>query len=303
MNNQFIKKWGGYVVAVVLFVALSVAFFYPIVVEDKTLVQYDIKSGIGWGKDARDYHERTGDYVHWSNMMFSGMPANYTYMPQSPNIFKSIGRVLVLDNMGNWGLLFLYMLGFYVLLISLGCSNWLSVIGAVAYAFCSYNLVIIDAGHISKGLVMATMAPIIGGVILCYRGKYIWGAIITLLFTGLNIAWAHQQITYYLLLTLVILFVVYLVYAVREKTMTQFAKSSAVLVVAALLAIAPSLGSLLPTMDYAKDDARRLGAESQCRRQKREFRTRTRLRVSVELRQDGDFHAAYTQLCGRQFDI
>ena len=106
------------------------------------------------------------------------MPANYTYMPQSPNIFKSIGRVLVLDNMGNWGLLFLYMLGFYVLLISLGCSNWLSVIGAVAYAFCSYNLVIIDAGHISKGLVMATMAPIIGGVILCYRGKYIWGAII-----------------------------------------------------------------------------------------------------------------------------
>ena len=95
MNNQFIKKWGGYVVAVVLFVALSVAFFYPIVLEDKTLVQYDIKSGIGWGKDARDYHERTGDYVHWSNMMFSGMPANYTYMPQSPNIFKSLGRVLV----------------------------------------------------------------------------------------------------------------------------------------------------------------------------------------------------------------
>ena len=256
MNNQFIKKWGGYVVAVVLFVALSVAFFYPIVLEDKTLVQYDIKSGIGWGKDARDYHERTGDYVHWSNMMFSGMPANYTYMPQSPNIFKSIGRVLVLDNMGNWGLLFLYMLGFYILLISLGCSNWLSVIGAVAYAFCSYNLVIIDAGHISKGLVMATMAPIIGGVILCYRGKYIWGAIITLLFTGLNIAWAHQQISYYLLLTLVILFVVYLVYAVREKTMTQFAKSSAVLVVAALLAIAPSLGSLLPTMDYAKETMR-----------------------------------------------
>ena len=292
MNNQFIKKWGGYVVAVVLFVALSVAFFYPIVLEDKTLVQYDIKSGIGWGKDARDYHERTGDYVHWSNMMFSGMPANYTYMPQSPNIFKSIGRVLVLDNMGNWGLLFLYMLGFYVLLISLGCSNWLSVIGAVAYAFCSYNLVIIDAGHISKGLVMATMAPIIGGVILCYRGKYIWGAIITLLFTGLNIAWAHQQITYYLLLTLVILFVVYLVYAVREKTMTQFAKSSAVLVVAAA--------------HYGlcqRDDARRLGAESQRRRQKREFRTRTRLRVSVELRQDGDFHTSYTQLCGRQLDI
>ena len=103
---------------------------------------------------------------------------------------------------------------------------------------------------------MATMALIIGGVILCYRGKYIWGAIITLLFTGLNIAWAHQQITYYLLLTLVILFVVYLVYAVREKTMTQFAKSSAVLFVAALLAIAPSLGSLLPTMDYAKETMR-----------------------------------------------
>lgn len=256
MNKNFIKKWGGYAGAVLLFIALSIAFFYPIVLENKTLVQYDVKSGIGWGKDARDYHENTGEYAHWSNAMFSGMPANYTYMPESPNVFKSIGRVLMLNNANNWGLLFLYMLGFYILLISLRCSNLLSIIGAIAYAFCSYNLVIIDAGHIAKGLVMATMAPIIGGIILCYKGNYIWGGLITLLFTGLNIAWAHQQITYYLLLVIIILFVVYFLYAIKEKTLPQFAKATVILIAVALLAISPSLGALLPTMDYSKETMR-----------------------------------------------
>ncbi len=256
MNKNFIRKWGGYAGAVLLFLVLSIAFFYPIVLENKTLVQYDIKSGKGWGKDARDYHEKTGEYAHWSNAMFSGMPANYTYMPESPNIFKSIGKILMLNNANNWGLLFLYMLGFYILLIALRCPNLLSILGAIAYAFCSYNLVIIDAGHIAKGLVMATMAPIIGGIILTYRGKYVWGALITLIFTGLNVAWAHQQITYYLLLVIVILFVVYLVYAIKEKTLPQFAKSTVILILVALLAILPSLGSLLPTMDYSKETMR-----------------------------------------------
>ncbi len=256
MIKEFLRKSLKHILAIVLFVGLSVAFFYPIVLENKTLVQYDIKSGKGWGKDAYEYHNKSGEYAHWSNAMFSGMPANYTYMPKSTNIFKSIGKVLSLDTPNSVGLLFLYMLGFYLLLVALGCSIPLGIIGAIAYAFCSYNLVIIDAGHIIKGLVMATMAPIIGGVILCYRGRYVWGTIMTLIFTGLNVAWAHQQISYYLLLTMIILFLVYLFSAIKNHSLTQFAKSSGLLLIVVLLAITPSLGSLLPTMDYSKETMR-----------------------------------------------
>jgi hypothetical protein len=256
MNLRSVEKFFPYLAAVVLFWVLSLWFFYPIVFENKELLQMDIKSGIGWGQDARQYHEQTGNYAYWSNAMFSGMPHNYTYSAPTPNIFKQIGNLLVFNHEKNCGLLFLYMLGFYILMMTLGCKNYLSVIGAIAYAFCSYNLIIIEAGHISKGLVMATMAPIISGIILCYRGKYLWGILITLIFTGLTIMWGHQQITYYLLLVIVIMAVVYLIYAIKEKTLSQYFRAFAIVLVTALLAITPSLSKLVPTMDYTAETMR-----------------------------------------------
>ncbi|MDR3328355.1 MAG: YfhO family protein [Prevotellaceae bacterium] len=256
MKKENLKKFAPHISAVVLFFVLSIVFFYPVVLENKELPQPDIKSGKAWGNDLRNYHQKTGDYAHWSNAMFSGMPHNYTYSPPTTNVFSKIGKTLTLNSGNNYGLLFIYMLGFYILLLVLGCNSWLSVIGAIAYAFCSYNLIIIEAGHVLKGLVMATMAPIIAGIILCYRGKYLWGAILTLLFTGLNIMWSHQQITFYLLLVIVIMAVVYLVYAIRNHTLTQYFKASLILIVVAMLAIAPSLGKLLPTMDYSKETMR-----------------------------------------------
>jgi hypothetical protein len=130
------------------------------------------------------------------------------------------------------------------------------VAGAVEYALASYYLIIIEAGHVNKCLVMATMAPIIGGIILCYRKKYLWGSIITLIFTGLNVVWGHQQISYYLLLMIVVLAVIYLIYAIREHTLADYFKSSAILLVVAALAIAPEAGKLISTADYTKDTMR-----------------------------------------------
>ena len=158
--------------------------------------------------------------------MFGGMPANYTYMPPYTNIFSPIGKIMRLDlPFLHIGLVFLYLLGFYIFLLSLGCKPWLSLLGAVAYAFASYNIIIIAAGHVNKGWVMATMAPIIGGIILCYRKKYVWGAIIALIFTGLNIHWNHQQISYYLMIIILVVAIVYLVYAIREHTLRNYFKS------------------------------------------------------------------------------
>ena len=254
--KSFFKKSLPHIAAIALFFLLSAVYFYPVLLENKHIEQGDIKSSRTWGQDAREYHKKTGEYAHWTNSMFSGMPTNYAYAPKTTNIFKSIGSVLFLKNDQTFGLLFLYMFGFYIFLIAIGCKIPLAIIGAIAYAFVSYNIVIIEAGHILKGLVMATMAPIIGGIMLCYRGKYLWGVIITLLFTGLNVAWEHQQISYYLLLVILILGIVYFIYAIKEKTLPQFFKASAILFMVAALAVTPSLGKLIPTMDYTKETMR-----------------------------------------------
>ena len=251
-----LKKYVPHAIAVALFISLTIAYMAPIVFESKNLYQSDIISGSTWGKDLRDYHQQTGEYAFWSNSMFSGMPANYTYMPPMPNIFRYIHAAIQIVFPGNISLIFLYLIGFYVFMLSIGCKPWLSIIGAIAYAFASYNIVIIEAGHVNKALVMATMAPVIGGIILTYRKKYIWGIITTLFFTGLNVYWGHQQISYYLLITLLVLAVVYLIYAVKEKTLKSYCISSALLVGVAIFAVSPDLGNLISTADYTKETMR-----------------------------------------------
>lgn len=257
MMKEFLKKRIPHIIAVLFFIVIGIIYFAPAVFDNKDLPQGDVISVQGWGKDLKDYHEETGEYAFWSNRMFSGMPANYAFMPPVFNLFANISQPFLLWNVfPHVPVIFLYLLGFYIFLISLGCKPCLSVIGAVAYAFATYNIVIIEAGHVNKALVMATMAPIIGGVILCYRRKYLWGAIITLVFAGLNIYWNHQQITYYLLLVILVLGTVYLIYAVREHTVKDFLKSSAVLLAVGCLAVLPAAGHLLSTVDYTKDSMR-----------------------------------------------
>ena len=257
MTKEFAKKGLLHALIIVFFVLLAVVYFSPVVFDGKELPQGDVKSAQTTGKDLKEYHEKTGDYAFWSNRMFGGMPANYTYMPSSGSIFSPIGKFLRLDlPFLHVGIVFFYLLGFYIFLLALGCGSWLSLIGALAYAFASYNIIIIEAGHVNKGWVMATMAPIIGGVILCYRKKYLWGAIVTLIFAGLNIHWNHQQISYYLLLTILILAVVYLIYAIREHTVKDYIRSSLVLLVVALLAVAPAADPLYSTIDYTKETMR-----------------------------------------------
>lgn len=259
MKKIQLKQWLPYCAAILIFLVLTLVYFGP-VLQGKDLMQGDAISSQGWGKDAKDYHEATGDYAYWSNAMFSGMPSNYTFSPQPVNIFEAADKVLTLGLFGasrrHIGAIFLTFVCFYIFLLSVGCKSWLSVAGSIAYTLCSYNFIIIGAGHMSKSLVMATMAPIIGGVILCYRGKLLRGALITLIFSGLNIYWSHQQISYYLLLVLIILALVYLVYAIKEKALKNYFKDTCVLVAVAVLAVLPALGQLVPSADYAKDTMR-----------------------------------------------
>ncbi|MDR1781141.1 MAG: YfhO family protein [Tannerella sp.] len=255
--KEIIVKFLPHILAVALFLLLTTVYFYP-VLEGKDLVQGDITSGSGWGRDANEAVKQTGEYTFWSNAMFGGMPGNYTGgMPPIYNVFAYLGNIFIFNlSILHIGLVFIYMLGFYIFLLSLGCKPWLGVIGAVAYAFASYNLVIIEAGHANKALVMATMAPVLGGIIMTYRGKYLLGALVTLIFTGINVMWGHQQISYYLLIMIAILAIVYLIYAIREHTLKKFFTASGILVAVAALAILPEAGKLISTADYTKESMR-----------------------------------------------
>jgi len=253
------KNWEKYMphlLAIILFLGLSFTYMAPIILENKDIIQGDVINSSTWGKDLKDYHQQTGEYAFWSNSMFSGMPANYTYMPPMVNLFDYISKAIFTVLPGNYTLILLYLLGFYIFLISIGCKPWLSIIGAFAYAFATYNIVIIEAGHVNKALVMATMAPMIGGIILTYRKEYLTGIIITLIATGMNVVWSHQQISYYQLIIIFTLVVVYFIYAIREKTLKDFLISSVILAVVALIAVAPSAGKLYATADYSKETMR-----------------------------------------------
>lgn len=250
------KTW-PHLVAIVTFVLLVMVYFAPQVFENKQLPQGDMISARGMGHDAREYHEQTGEWSHWSNSMFGGMPYNVTSGVDSKSIFRPISTLMKVSFHGETtAVLWLLLIGFYIFMLAVGSGPWLGIVGAIAFAFGSYNLIIIGAGHVTKGWVLATVPAVIGGCMLCYQKKYIVGFIVTLLATGLNVYWNHQQISYYTLLMLIPLAITYLVYAIREKKQKHFWTASAALVVAAIMAIAPAMDKLLPTWDYSKETMR-----------------------------------------------
>ena len=250
------KTW-PHLVAIVTFVLLVMVYFAPQVFENKQLPQGDMISARGMGHDAREYHEQTGEWSHWSNSMFGGMPYNVTSGVDSKSIFRPISTWMKVSFHGETtAVLWLLLIGFYIFMLAVGSGPWLGIVGAIAFAFGSYNLIIIGAGHVTKGWVLATVPAVIGGCMLCYQKKYIVGFIVTLLATGLNVYWNHQQISYYTLLMLIPLAITYWVYAIREKKQKHFWTASAALVVAAIMAIAPAMDKLVPTWDYSKETMR-----------------------------------------------
>lgn len=251
------KKIVPHLVAIVVFYLLTIAYFSPIFFDNKDLPQGDVVSYLGMGNDARQHYEKTGEISFWSNAMFGGMPSNYTYPPRTNNVFNFISKAFEgFLPINTAGVLFAYLIGFYIFMLAIGCSPWLSIVGAIVYSFCSYNLIIIDAGHVSKGLVMATIAPIAGGVILCYRKKYIEGSLLTLISVGLNVVLNHQQISYYVIIMLACMAICYLIYAIREKNFKNYIVASAILLCVALLSVTPAVDKLIPTYDYSKETMR-----------------------------------------------
>ncbi|MEI6883885.1 MAG: YfhO family protein [Bacteroidota bacterium] len=212
MKNLNFKSAWPYLVAVIIFLVITMSFLSPMI-EGKQILQSDIIHFKGAAKEIVDYREKTGQEPLWTNSMFGGMPAYQISTKYSGNLLEFVDKVLTLGLPHPANMVFLYFLGFFILLLVLGLNPWLSVAGAIAYAFSSYFMIIIEAGHNSQAHAIGYMAPVLAGMILAFRRQYLWGFILTSIALSLEVKQNHLQITYYLGLSAVILGLVELLYA------------------------------------------------------------------------------------------
>ena len=251
------KKFLPDVVVIAVFAIISFAYFFVPITQGKILYQHDASAGVGAAQEMTEYQNRTGETTRWTNSIFGGMP---TYQ-MSPSYQSTDGLSQVMNAYHLWlpdnvWFLFAYLLGFYILLRAFDFRQSLAALGSVMWAFSSYFLIIIAAGHLWKVMALAYLPPMIAGVVLAYRGRYLSGFIGTALFTAFEIKANHVQMTYYYLFIILFMVIGYLVKSIREKQLAVFLKATGVLAAAALIGIAINLSSLYHTWQYQKESMR-----------------------------------------------
>lgn len=251
------KKFLPDLIAILAFILISFAYFFPADIENRILFQHDIAAGAGAGQEAKEYYEQTGERSRWTNSIFGGMPT-YQIAPSydSAKPLQWVQKVYQLFLPNYVSLTFILMLGFYILLRAFGIPVWLAGLGGIMWAFSSYFFILISAGHIWKFITLAYVPPTLAGIVLAYRGKLLVGGIVTAIFIALQITSNHVQMSYYFLLVILFFVGAYFEHAWRNKTLPQFFKASAVLVVAALIGVAANLSNLYHTYTYSKETMR-----------------------------------------------
>ena len=210
-----LKQWLPDVLAVAFFALLAFAYFYPADVEDRVLNQGDISAGIGAGQEQTEYLQKTGERTRWTNALFSGMPT-YQLAPSygSTDTLGAVEKAYHLWLPENVWFVFVYLLGFYILLRAFDFRPYLAALGSVLWAFSTYFIIIIAAGHLWKVMALAYLPPMIAGIVLAFRGRYLWGLIVTTLFGALEIHANHVQMTYYYLFVIVLMVAAFVIDAV-----------------------------------------------------------------------------------------
>ena len=252
-----LKKCLPDVIVVALFAVLAFAYFYPADIEGRILYRHDSAAGKGMGQEISEYRQQTGETSRWTNSLFGGMP---TYQ-----IAPAYNSGKVLDQVANayhlwlpdyvW-YLFAYLLGFYILLRAFDFRQCLAALGSIVWAFSTYFLIIIAAGHYWKVMALAYLPPMIAGMVLAYKGKYLWAFVVTAIFAALEVQANHVQMTYYFLFPIAFIVIAYLVDAIREKRLAHFAKATATCVAAALVGVSLNLSNLYHTWEYSKESMR-----------------------------------------------
>lgn len=258
MNKNFFQKNKNIlsiVAAILAFAVITLIYFSP-VLQGKRIKQHDIEMHLGMSQEINQFHEATGEQTLWTNAPFGGMPAwNISVSPKG-NLTNPVYKGLSLGFPHPIGSVFICMLGFFVLLLVLDCGFWISFIGAIAYGFTSYLFIVIGAGHNAKAMAMAYMAPVIAGVLLAYKGKYLWGWLLTAFAMAFEVRTNHLQITYYLALIIVILVIAELISDIKNKKMGHFFKASIGLAAAAIIGVLTCSTALYGNYEFGKETTR-----------------------------------------------
>lgn len=242
---------------IVLFAVISFAYFYPADTEGRILYRHDSAAGRGLGHETSEYQEATGEVSRWTNSVFSGMPTYQTAPSYDSTSFLSdIMQAYHLWLPENVWFVFAYLLGFYILLRAFDFRWYLATLGAIVWAFSSYFFIIIAAGHLWKVMALAYLPPMIAGILLAYRGKYLAGLAVTGIFTAFEINANHVQMTYYYFFIILCLAIGFLVDAIRQKRIMHFIKASAVCLVGGALGVLVNISNLYHTWEYQNESMR-----------------------------------------------
>ena len=251
------KKCLPDVVAVVLFAVISFVYFMPADIDGRILYRHDSAAGRGAGQEMLQYQKQTGEQTRWTNALFSGMPT-YQLAPSynSTAVLNKAETAYHLWLPENVWYVFVYLLGFYILLRAFNFRDYMAALGAVIWAFSSYFFIIIAAGHLWKVMALAYLPPMIGGLVLAYRGKYLWGFLVTAIFSAFEVNANHIQMTYYYLFIILFMVIAWLADALRKHEMARFCKATLTAVAAALVGICINISSLYHTYQYSQESMR-----------------------------------------------
>ncbi|MBS1587219.1 MAG: YfhO family protein [Bacteroidetes bacterium] len=250
-----LKKYLHEILIIVGFAVLALIYCYP-ALQGKKLLMGDTISWIAMSQEGREWHEKTGEDVMWSNSMFGGMPTFTYYLPGSNNYIYAIQTFIVGIFAKPAHFLFLAMLCFFILMRVLNVNKWLSAIGAVAYAFSTFNVGIIVAGHETEMFSIGYMPAVIAGLLLIYRARWWTGIPLLGISLALLIGNGHYQVTYYLMIVIFFMLISLFITALKDKTLKQFFIASAVSLVTAVIALGTAAPGLLSTADFAKETMR-----------------------------------------------
>lgn len=249
-TKNLLRKTGPYILAVVLFMVISVIYFSP-VLEGKKLQSSDGTQFKGMAKEIVDYRGATGKEALWANNMFSGMPAYLTSTLYPGELFSKVQKAVTSISQPVMILTFSFLF-FFILCILLDMGVWTAFAASLAYGFMTFTFVVMVTGHLTKAHALTYTALIVAGILMAFRKNKIGGSLIAALGLSLMLSANHLQMTYYAAILVLILGITYLVYAIREKTLPDFAKTTAFLLVAVLFAVGTNFSRLYTTYEYGK---------------------------------------------------
>ena len=245
------------ILAVLLMAVIAFLFFYPDAMEGKVLQQHDIQQGLANGQEGKAFAEATGETTRWTNSLFGGMP-NFQISPSYPSsdLISWITKLYGFGLPSPANLLFMMMVGFFIMLLCMRMKWYTALLGAIGWGFSTYFIIIIGAGHIWKFVTLTFIPPTIGGIILCYRGRYVAGTALASLFGALQLQANHPQMSYYFLFVIFFMVLAYLWSALKEKNVRRWAIATGCVVAAGVLGVVANSPGLYNTYEYSKETIR-----------------------------------------------